>query len=339
MTVNEYEAQAQRDQEAKEKKEARRVAKEEEEAKEKIAAKKASEAKANMLASSSEPYDGEETALSWDMEIAEPEATDAEKIEVRVQEILQNVWVEMDARMYARSTSKKEFFDVNREKAVELATREMGEEKERRKEIVEAKKAKQNMLSQMVDVNRKQYSKLLALERQEMENQKVISDAWVKYIYLLIESTLSNCEKDGVLFHNMDEFGQTMALREQANILRSKCGLESYDVIYDPLDASTIVGKMEKSEGLEDVDDVIEKLNSKHGNMLETVSALRGASQIIEMAIKTLRNELPPPPPTVDEMRRSESSSKQAAVSEMRLDALKKRGQPQADADSAVGRL
>jgi hypothetical protein len=41
-----------------------------------------------------------------------------------------------------------------------------------------------------VELNRKQYQKLLALERKEMQHQKEISDTWVKYIYLLLESTL-----------------------------------------------------------------------------------------------------------------------------------------------------
>ena len=42
----------------------------------------------------------------------------------------------------------------------------------------------------------------------------------------------------------MDEFGQTMLLRDQANRLRSMVGIDNFEVIYDPLDASVIVGKM-----------------------------------------------------------------------------------------------
>ena len=112
----------------------------------------------------------------------------------------------------------------------------------------------------MADLNRKQYSKLLALERKEMlvhfmrsialysiykilfvyflfynipfniflalfhcsfrdtmlssQNQKEISDTWVKYIYLLLEVTLAKCGQEGVLFHNEDEFSQTLILRK-----------------------------------------------------------------------------------------------------------------------------
>lgn len=339
MTVEEYEAQAQKEEEEKERKEKRRIEKEKEAELEKkqalaLAAKAESRAK-----DEADGKEGSGLAISFDEEQDEPEITDEEKINTRVKEILQNVWVELDARMYAKSTSKREFFDANREKAVALAKQELEDEKAKKKEHVEAKRAKQNMLAQMVEVNRKQYSKLLALERKEMANQKIISDTWVKYIYLLIEATLKQCDKDGVLFHNMDEFGQTMALRNRANELRRACDLPTYDVIYDPLDASAIVAKLEKSEGLEDIDHVIEELNTKHGKLLENVSALRGASQIIELAIKTLRDDLPPPPPSVDEIRRTESASKQAAVSEMRLDAIKKRGQPNTDAESSVGRL
>jgi len=333
MTVEEYEAQARKEEEKESERKSRLENKAEQEMEGKNPLSLAKQSK------SRENIDSEGLALSFDDEQEEPEITDEEKLNERAKEILQNVWMEIDARMYAKSTSKREFFDANREMALALAKKELEDEKIRKKEHVEAKRAKENMLAQMVEVNRKQYSKLLALERKEMENQRIISDTWVKYIYLLIESTLKKCDKDGLLFHNMDEFGQTMALRKMANELRSQCGLSPYDVIYDPLDASSIVAKMEKSAGLENIDDIIEQLNSKHGKLLENVAALRGASQIIKLAIKTLRDDLPPPPPQVDEIRRSESASKQAAVSEMRLDAIRKRGQAQTDAESSVGRM
>lgn len=339
MTVKEYEAQAQKEEEERERKEKRRIEKEKEAELEAKQAKLLAAEAESRAKDETEGKGGSGLAVSFDEEQDEPEITDEEKINIRVKEILQNVWVEMDARMYAKSTSKREFFDANREKAITLAKKELEDEKVQKKENLEEKRASQNMLAQMVEVNRKQYSKLLALERKEMENQKVISDTWVKYIYLLIETTLKQCDKDGVLFHNMDEFGQTMTLRNRANELRTACGLSTYDVIYDPLDASAIIAKMEKSEGLEDTEYVINQLNTKHGKLLENVSALRGASQIIELAIKTLSDDLPPPPPSVDEIRRTESASKQAAVSEMRLDAIKKRGQPNTDAETSVGRL
>ena len=73
---------------------------------------------------------------------------------------------------------------------------------------------------------------------------------------------------------------------------------------------------------------------------MKSVSALRGASQIINAAIDTLKAELPPPPPTVNDLRRSESSSKQKVVSQLRLDKIKNRGKPTGDdSGSGVGRL
>lgn len=86
------------------------------------------------------------------------------------------------------------------------------------------------MYNTMMDVNRKQYAKLLALERKEMLNQKEISDTWVKFIYLLIESTLNSCKESGKLFYNIDEYAQTLLLRDQANMLRAQCNLPPYEV-------------------------------------------------------------------------------------------------------------
>jgi hypothetical protein len=65
----------------------------------------------------------------------------------------------------------------------------------------------------MQDVNRKQYAKLMSLERKEIVNQKEISETWVKFIYLLIETTLSHCKETDKLFHNLDEYSQTLLLR------------------------------------------------------------------------------------------------------------------------------
>jgi hypothetical protein len=173
MTVEEYEAQAQKEEEEKERKEKRRIEKEKEAELEKkqalaLAAKAESRAK-----DEADGKEGSGLAISFDEEQDEPEITDEEKINTRVKEILQNVWVELDARMYAKSTSKREFFDANREKAITLAKKELEDEKVQKKENLEEKRASQNMLAQMVEVNRKQYSKLLALERKEMANQKI----------------------------------------------------------------------------------------------------------------------------------------------------------------------
>lgn len=92
------------------------------------------------------------------------------------------------------------------------------------------KDEKELLYNTIIDVNRKQYAKLLTLERKEMLNQKEISDTWIKFVYLLIESTLQNCEENQKLFHNLDEYAQTLLLREQANLLRSQCNLPSYEV-------------------------------------------------------------------------------------------------------------
>merc|ERR1712167_506941 len=136
---------------------------------------------------------------------------------------------------------------------------------------------------------------------------------------------MDHCKSEGILFHNLDAFGQTMLLREQANALRARCDLQPFQVIYDPLDAGAIVEKLASSDlgkamGLqESIETLAERLQNKYATLLEEVAALRGASQIINLAIKTLEQELPPKPPTVAELRRSESASKQALVSSLRL--------------------
>lgn len=63
--------------------------------------------------------------------------TDGEKIAKRSEEIMAGVWAEMEARMLTRSTTKKEFFDANKEKAVQLATDELEQSKNyKRQKIV-----------------------------------------------------------------------------------------------------------------------------------------------------------------------------------------------------------
>jgi hypothetical protein len=195
------------------------------------------------------------------------------------------------------------------------------------------------MLDRLVDVNRKQYNKLLALERKEMQNQKDISDTWV-------ESTMRSCKQKDVLFHNLDQFGQTVLLRDVANDLRGQCGLPAFDVVYDPLDASVIVGKLSESPlgkelnlGGDSIDTTMAALAAKYDAVMTAVPALRGASQIVKVAVETLKKELPPAPPTVNDIRRDESKAKREAISAGRLDSIKNRGKPSADGGSAVGRL
>ena len=67
-------------------------------------------------------------------EDGEEEETDELRIKIRTQEILVNVWREYDTRMYTKSTSKNDFFETNKERAIALATQEIMEENELRKQ-------------------------------------------------------------------------------------------------------------------------------------------------------------------------------------------------------------
>jgi hypothetical protein len=156
---------------------------------------------------------------------------------------------------------------------------------------------------------------------------------------------MRSCKQKDVLFHNLDQFGQTVLLRDVANDLRAQCGLPAFDVIYDPLDASVIVGRLGDSPlGKElnlggDIDTAAAALMAKYGALMTAVPALRGASQIVKVAVDTLKKELPPAPPSVNDIRRDESKAKREAISAGRLDSIKNRGKPSADGGSAVGRL
>jgi hypothetical protein len=345
ITVDEYEAEEKRKIEKKEARE-KRIA---QEAEEERLAKEAEDALKNSnqatdLATTGprKQYDGDASITPFWDEDDENEGLPSEKerIEIRTDEILRQVYSEFEARLYAKSTSRTEFFESNREMAKNLAIEEIEESKKASVETDEEKKAKRVMLDRLVDVNRKQYSKLLALERREMQNQKDISDIWVKYVFLLLEVTMKECEKTDTLFYNQDQFGQTLMLRKVANQLRADCGLPTYDVIYDPLDAEVIVKKYSGKEvdfSLP-IDDLVTTLNEKYGPTLKAVPALRGAAQIVELAIETLVMELPPIPQTVTEKKGAESKSKQQAVSAGRLEKIAKRGSP-SESDDSVGRM
>jgi len=67
--------------------------------------------------------------------------------------------------------------------------------------------------------------------------------------------------------------------------------------------------------------------------------ALRGANQIIKVAIDTLQRELPPKPPTIADLRKTESDAKKEAVAKLRLKALRIRNQPYTPDESPVGKL
>ena len=131
---------------------------------------------------------------------------------------------------------------------MELARKEVEDEKARRNDVKTDLQSDKAILDRFEDQNRKQYSKLLALERKEMQSQKEISDTWVKFIYLLLEVTMASCAGKNVLFHNQDQFTQTLLLREKANELRALASLPPYEVVYDPLDASAIISFLTSDE-------------------------------------------------------------------------------------------
>ena len=343
LTVDEYEAEQQRIKDKAEAK-AKRIAEEKEEEERLLAeAASASAGSATDLAESRprKASDGDASITPfWDEDDAdEGRLSDTERIKERSEEILRQVYAEFEARLYAKTTSRTEFFESNREQAIELATKELEEER-MKSESEEEKASKQLLVDRLVDVNRKQYSKLLALERKEMSNQKAVSDTWIKYVYLVLESTMKRCEQDDTLFFNLDQFAQTMLLREVANELRAEQNLPAYDVVYDPLDAEIIVENYKGNvvDLSAPIDTLMETLTDKYGETLKSVPALRSASQIVELAIETLQKELPSAPPTVNEKRGAESKAKQEAVSAGRLEKIAKRGKPSPE-DDVVGRM
>lgn len=88
--------------------------------------------------------------------------------------------------MITKTTSREEFAVKNREKATELARQEIEAEKARKEKIRLEKQAELAVVDRVLEAQQRQYNKLMALERKEMQNQKEISDIWVKYIYLLL---------------------------------------------------------------------------------------------------------------------------------------------------------
>lgn len=255
----------------------------------------------------------------------------------------------MNSRMYAKSTSKLEFFNKNVEMATKLAQDEIEAQKQTQEEIDLEKEATTRMYDKIEEIGRKQYSKLLSLERQEIQSQKAVSNTWVKYVYLLLSVTTKHCKDTGILFNNMDEYQQTLLLRSKANELRAMVNLPSYQVIYDPLDASVIVQKLaslpidQETKDLlsQEDDEILASMSKSYGKLLLSVSALRGAKQILQVAIETLQMELPPMPPSVRELKAFESKSQQEMRKKINLDATRNRGKPasQVGAGSKVGRL
>jgi len=346
LTVNEYEARAVKEEETK----ARKLKAKEDEELERLKEKE-SLAKVEETASSSDaegvrtrPVDEEDDFFNPDDENSFVETYEM-KIANRTEEILKSVWIEYDTRMFTKSTSRAMFYESNREQARALAVKEYEEEEAKKSLIKVDNKAELEVIERITDSNRQQYAKLLALERKEMVNQQQTSDTWVKYIYLLLEETNNHCISNDILLFNLDEYAQTILIRQIANSLRAMCGLPAYEVIYDPLDAAVIVEKLQglevgKRAGIDrPVGDVVEMLESKYGSLLKSVAALRGAKQIIDLAIQTLKKEIPVIPSTVSEAKREESSAMRQKLSQSRLEAIRNRGQPSQDGESVVGKL
>mmetsp|Transcript_27785 Transcript_27785/g.46674 ORF Transcript_27785/g.46674 Transcript_27785/m.46674 type:complete len:629 (+) Transcript_27785:86-1972(+) len=344
LTVNEYEAEKKRKEEKAAKEEQRKLDEKMQLEKDLAEARALPSGASTSETGIRKAVEDEDVNVNFDLELDDP-FTEEKVLSIRAHEILEGIWQELDARMYSKSTSKNEFFESNMERARGLAEKELAVEKEEKQQQGLEKQANQLMVDKLMEVERKQYSKLLALERREMQTQQQISDTWVKYIYLLMEQTMDHCKKEGVLFHNMDEFQQSLLLRNKANELRSMCSLPPYEVVYDPLDAAEIVSRLaEMPLGLEvgltnPIEDTMKELDSKYGATLKSVAALRGANQIVELAIETLKKELPTTPPSVNELRRAESAMLSKQVSEMKLEATRNRGQPFKDGESVVGRM
>lgn len=273
-----------------------------------------------------------------DEEEMEAEPSEEGYIEKRSEEILKYVWSELDARLVMRSTSKLDFIDKNKDQAIQLAKKEVEDRKSQKIDKIMQLRSQQEFFEKYVDASRRQYAKLLNLERKELQNQKQISDTWIKYIYLLLQRTTRQCMDDGVSFERLDAVSQTLLLRQEANKLRALCSLPAYDAVYDPLDASAIVAavftQLARTDGevdggedaLRTAESVLLKLNEKYGHLLESVPALQGAQRVLDISKRTLAQDLPAPGPSADDL--GLQSAKEKMVERLRLNAIQSRGVP-----------
>jgi hypothetical protein len=270
MTLDNIEDKKRRKQEAIEKREAYEKEQLEEERKAEAAMER------NMALMKAVENSGQESDVD-SKEYVEIE-TYEQKLERRTTEILKGVWADYNARMLVKKTTKDSFMRANRGRATALAEQELADSVAKQLADDESQKERERVMERMIDTNRKQFGKLLALEKKELQNQKDISDTWVRYVFLLLEMTMKQCKDEDVLFHNMDEFAQTMLLRKQANVLREMCSLSPYEVVYDPIDAQVIVEKLGKTplgldtDLMQPIDDVVRALNTKYGPLLKDVS-------------------------------------------------------------------
>lgn len=297
---------------------------------------------------SSKYYDDDDEEDDEILFVQREKKTIEQRIEERADQILEEIYHTYNTRLVTKRTEKQEFFNLNNVKAIALATKEIEEEDAKAIEQEIQRQVDLSAMDRVFDLESRQYAKLMQLERKEMQQQKDASDIWVKYIYLLIEVTMDDCAKKNILFHNLDEFQQTLLLRGHANDLRAMVNLPPYEVVYDALDAKIIVDffSSQPTESLtkkfkmqRNADEILIDLNTKYGKMLKNVTALRGATQIIELAIETLRKELPPPPPKPQEIRLRESKESQRKMNDLRLGKIRNRLTPFAGKEEAVGRL
>ena len=102
----------------------------------------------------------------------------------------------------------------------------------------------------VADEERQQYARLLTLKHRrapltDLSSQSITAaDAWVRYVYLLLESVTALCEHEGVALGDLQPHEQTLLLRSQANGLRAKCGLASSDLLCDPRDVPEVVMRL-----------------------------------------------------------------------------------------------
>lgn len=216
-------------------------------------------------------------------------AAEEEKyVKERAAAILEEVLYQYQYRMVAHKIDQNTFEENNLEKARALATQEFREERERKISKELEKRANQEARDKALELQQQQYSRLLAIEKKEILSQQQISDVWVKYLYLLLGQVMEDCATKDILFHNLDEFQQTLQLREKANQLRAQCRLPKYDVVYDPLDAQHIVATLSQDAAVAEkfllnkpADTVYPLLQEKYGRLLKNV-AVRNCSVVSE---------------------------------------------------------
>jgi len=215
-------------------------------------------------------------------------------VEHRTMEILETVWKEFDGTL---KTEKSVFFDENKEMAVSLAENEMVDKLDERLEFQEEVDARKTVVNQIIDTNRRQYTKLLKAEQKNQITDIVeLKSIWNKYVYLLIESTLILSDNDGKEEKTdvLDGYTLNLQLRKQANMLRQQCNLTANEAVFNSQDAQTIVNVLTgspvgQSLGLDRTGvEVGKNLTEKHGKLLETVSALQGSVKMLALEIDTI---------------------------------------------------